>query len=182
VAHTVPDSRVDRPLERWAARTAPLLALACLAACAHRSDGAQPGDLRLSTNEDVRWESDGPREVALVIENAGSRKIALREPAAGDASVAVFEPNGTTAVCRHDPAPAHGRAGVIDLAPRERRALVVHLDGCALPAGEYRYEASVVVPKASKSAWAGSIGPERGRIVVEGPPAGRPGPAAAMPP
>jgi hypothetical protein len=173
---------LDRPLERRAAKKAPLLALACLAACAHGPDGAQQGELRLSTNEDVRWESDGPREVALVVENAGSRKIALREPAAANASVAVFEPNGTTALCRQDPAPARGRADVVDLAPRERRALVVHLDGCALPAGEYRYEASLVVPKASKSTWAGSIGPERGRIVVEASPPGAPGPAAAAPP
>jgi hypothetical protein len=157
----------ERPRVRGTAWLA-LLAGALALACAHRFGAESPPDLRLITNPDVRWETGGPHDVALVLENAGSEKLRLTEPDPAQAGVTVFEPGEKDPVCRKDPAPPADPPKVVDLAPRERRALVVRLESCALGPGEYRYEAWYVAPEA-RSAWAGRVGPERGRVLVHRP-------------
>lgn len=144
-----------------------LVAATTVAACAHRAAGGGEAEVRLAANPDVRWETEGPHEVTVVLENAGSARVAIPEPSAAHAQVVVTEAGAARVVCHEDAALAAADAQVIDLAPRERRALAVRLESCDPPPGEYRYELSYVVPQARGATWSGRVGPARGRILVQ---------------
>jgi hypothetical protein len=137
------------------------------AACSQRFGPPRAPELRLSTNPDVRWETDGPHDLAVILENTGAVPTALPEPSPAYASVVVFDPADAGSICRKDAAQVAESPELVDLAGRERRALVVRLDTCEIVPGEYRYEASYVIPEVPGSRWSGRLGPEHGRIVVQ---------------
>jgi hypothetical protein len=143
-----------------------ILSAVVIAACAHRFGSPTSPGLRLSTNPDVRWETEGPHDLALVLENTGTAPTAIPEPSPARAYVTVYDTDPSRPVCTHGPDPA-APTTLADLGPGERRALVVHLPSCELSRGEYRYEVWYDIPDVPGTRWSGRIGPEYGRIFVQ---------------
>lgn len=144
-----------------------LAALVPLAGCAGRFGGTTPPSeprLRLDVG-DVRWPAGGPNEIALAIENSGGAPVSIAAPTSAGARVDLLQDGDQ--ICRWEGPPPDGAAPVVQLGPGERRVMVVRLEGCHAPGGEYRYQASYEVPDARGADWSGRLGPEVGRLFVE---------------
>lgn len=144
-----------------------LAALVPLAGCAGRFGGAPSASeprLRLEA-ADVRWPAGGPNEIALAIENSGGSPVSIAAPTSAGARVDVLRDGDP--ICRWEGPPPDRAAPVVELGPGERRVVVVRLEGCDAPGGDYRYQASYELPGARGADWSGRLGPEVGRLVVE---------------
>jgi hypothetical protein len=102
-----------------------------------------------------------------MLENTGDAQTSIALPSPEQAAVVVFDAAGREPLCRKEAEPAPPGLPLVELAERERRALVVRLESCHLAPGAYRYEAAYVIPDVPGARWAGRLGPEHGRIVVQ---------------
>ncbi len=153
-------------------------ACALVFSCAHGDRGRERGrlaepELRIWVSPVVRWEPGRARELRFAIENPSSRTVVLAEPDPALAQVDVYAGPENDRLCGTAPPPRQGsaRASPVALAPGDRIALRVDLEGACrgVPPGEYRFVVSYRAPPAEAGAklWAGALPARHGTVVVE---------------